>query len=41
LITRDDLVKNDIHTIAELGTKFPSFRVSDAATAPWIGKAGD
>jgi simple sugar transport system substrate-binding protein len=29
-------VKNDIHTIAELGVKFPAFRVSDAATAAWI-----
>lgn len=36
LVTRDDLVKNDIHTIAELGVKFPAFRVSDAATAAWI-----
>lgn len=40
LITRDDLVKNDIHTIAELGARFPAFRTSDAATAAWIGKAG-
>jgi simple sugar transport system substrate-binding protein len=36
LITRDDLVKNNIRTIAELGAKFPAFRSSDAATAPWI-----
>lgn len=36
LITRDDLVKNDIHTMAELGAKFPAFRTSDAATAAWI-----
>ncbi|MCA7979713.1 substrate-binding domain-containing protein [Burkholderia cepacia] len=36
LITRDDLVKNDIHTIAELGAKFPAFRASEAATASWI-----
>ncbi|MDF3084048.1 substrate-binding domain-containing protein [Burkholderia sola] len=36
LITRDDLVKNDIHTVAELGAKFPAFRASDAATAAWI-----
>ena len=36
LITRDDLVKNDIHTIAELGAKFPAFRTSDAAQAAWI-----
>jgi simple sugar transport system substrate-binding protein len=31
LITRDDLVKNDIKTIADLGAKFPAFRSSDAA----------
>ncbi|WP_247873503.1 substrate-binding domain-containing protein [Burkholderia sp. LS-044] len=36
LITRDDLVKNDIHTIAELGAKFPAFRASEAVTASWI-----
>nr|WP_321939150.1 substrate-binding domain-containing protein [Burkholderia cepacia] len=36
LITRDDLVKNDIHTIAELSAKFPAFRASDAVTASWI-----
>lgn len=36
LITRDDLVKNDIHTIADLGRKFDAFRRSDAATAKWI-----
>jgi simple sugar transport system substrate-binding protein len=36
LITRDDLVKNDIKTVAELGTKFPAFRSSDAASAAWI-----
>ncbi|MCA8216406.1 substrate-binding domain-containing protein [Burkholderia cepacia] len=36
LITRDDLVKNDVHTIAELGAKFPAFRASDAVTASWI-----
>ncbi|RDK03840.1 substrate-binding domain-containing protein [Paraburkholderia lacunae] len=36
LITRDDLVNNNIRTIAELGAKFPAFRASDAATAPWI-----
>lgn len=36
LITRDDLVKNDIRTIADLGAKFPAFRTSDAATAAWI-----
>ncbi|RQT92125.1 substrate-binding domain-containing protein [Burkholderia cepacia] len=36
LITRDDLVKNDIRTIAELGAKFPAFRASEAVTASWI-----
>ncbi|WP_133646127.1 substrate-binding domain-containing protein [Paraburkholderia flava] len=36
LITHDDLVKNDIHTVAELGAKFPAFRDSDAAKASWI-----
>jgi simple sugar transport system substrate-binding protein len=36
LITRDDLVKNDIKTVAELGAKFPAFRTSDAANAAWI-----
>jgi len=36
LVTRDDLVKNDIHTIAELGAKIPAFRASDVATAAWI-----
>ncbi|KVL05304.1 sugar ABC transporter substrate-binding protein [Burkholderia cepacia] len=36
LITRDDLVKNDIRTIAELSAKFPAFRASEAVTAPWI-----
>ncbi|MFM0593613.1 substrate-binding domain-containing protein [Paraburkholderia dilworthii] len=39
LITRDDLVKNNIRTIAELGEKFPAFRSSDAATAGWIPPA--
>ncbi|RXV65259.1 sugar ABC transporter substrate-binding protein [Burkholderia stabilis] len=39
LITRDDLVKNDIRTVAELGAKFPAFRTSDAASAAWIPKA--
>ncbi|MFM0032058.1 substrate-binding domain-containing protein [Paraburkholderia madseniana] len=39
LITRDDLVKNNIRTIAELGDKFPAFRSSDAATAAWIPAA--
>jgi len=36
LVTRDDLVKNNISTIEELQAKFPAFRKSDAATAPWI-----
>ncbi|WP_323121412.1 substrate-binding domain-containing protein [Burkholderia alba] len=36
LITRDDLVRNDIRTVAELGAKFPAFRASDAARASWI-----
>lgn len=39
LITRDDLLKNNIRTIAELGQKFPAFRASDAATAAWIPAA--
>ncbi|MGF6985474.1 glyoxylate carboligase [Paraburkholderia atlantica] len=39
LITRDDLVRNDIKTIADLGAKFPAFRSSDAATAAWIPAA--
>lgn len=39
LITRDDLVKNNIRTIAELGEKFPAFRSSDAVTAAWIPAA--
>jgi simple sugar transport system substrate-binding protein len=39
LITRDDLVKNDIKTVAELGAKFPAFRASDAASAAWIPAA--
>lgn len=40
LITRDDLVKNDIRTMAELGEKFPAFRASGAATAAWIPADG-
>jgi simple sugar transport system substrate-binding protein len=39
LITRDDLVKNDIKTVAELGARFPAFRSSDAASAAWIPAA--
>lgn len=36
LVTRADLEKNDIKTIEDLQNKFPAFRKSDAATAPWI-----
>ncbi|MCB8877021.1 substrate-binding domain-containing protein [Acidisoma silvae] len=36
LITRDELLKNDIKTIQELAEKDPDFRQSDAATAAWI-----
>jgi len=36
LITRDDLLKNEIKTMADLGRKFPAFRASDAAQASWI-----
>lgn len=36
LVTRDDLLQNKITTIEELQQKFPAFRKSDAATAPWI-----
>lgn len=36
LVTRDDLVGNNIGTIEELQEKFPAFRKSDAATANWI-----
>jgi len=36
LITRDDLIKNDIKTIADLEAKFPAFGRSDVATAPWL-----
>ncbi|MDG3576717.1 substrate-binding domain-containing protein [Rhizobium sp. YJ-22] len=36
LITRDDLVNNNIGTIEELQQKFPAFLKSDAATAGWI-----
>ncbi|RKP55770.1 substrate-binding domain-containing protein [Pararobbsia silviterrae] len=39
LITRDDLVKNDIHTVSELGAKFQAFRKSDAAQVAWIPDA--
>jgi simple sugar transport system substrate-binding protein len=36
LVTRDDLISNDINTIEELQEKFPAFLESDAATADWI-----
>jgi simple sugar transport system substrate-binding protein len=36
LVTRDDLVRNDIATIEDLQRKFPAFLKSDAATAAWI-----
>lgn len=36
LVTRGDLVSNDIKTIEDLQAKFPAFLKSDAATASWI-----
>lgn len=36
LVTRDDLVSNDIKTIEDLQAKFPAFLKSDAASAEWI-----
>ena len=36
LITRNDLVSNDIKSIDDLGRKFPAFRASNAAQARWI-----
>lgn len=39
LITRNDLVENEISTIEELQQKFPAFQKSDAATADWIPSA--
>jgi simple sugar transport system substrate-binding protein len=36
LITRNDLEKNNIHTIAELGSKFKAFQRADVARASWI-----
>ncbi|WP_409977554.1 hypothetical protein [Bradyrhizobium sp. SZCCHNR3117] len=36
LVTRAELVANDIKTIKELAAKIPAFRASEAATAPWI-----
>jgi len=38
LVTRDDLIKNDIKTFEDLGKKFPLFLESDAAQASWIPK---
>ncbi|WDD91769.1 substrate-binding domain-containing protein [Burkholderia sp. FERM BP-3421] len=39
LITRDDLIRHDIRTVAELGARFPAFRASAAARARWIPDA--
>lgn len=39
LVTRDDLIDNDIGTIEDLQEKFPAFLESDAATADWIPAA--
>lgn len=39
LVTRDDLVSNDIRTIEDLQEKFPAFLESDAARADWIPAA--
>lgn len=39
LVTREDLLKNDIKTIEELTAKFPAFSASKAATASWIPQA--
>jgi simple sugar transport system substrate-binding protein len=36
LVTRAELVDNNIRTIEDLAAKIPTFRTSDAATAPWI-----
>ncbi|ABQ34734.1 substrate-binding domain-containing protein [Bradyrhizobium sp. BTAi1] len=36
LVTRAELVENNIKTIEDLAAKIPAFRTSDAATAPWI-----
>jgi simple sugar transport system substrate-binding protein len=36
LITRDELIRDNITTIQELAAKNPAFRESDAALAPWI-----
>jgi simple sugar transport system substrate-binding protein len=39
LVTKQDLVDNDIKTIEELQDKFPAFKDSDAAKADWIPTA--
>jgi simple sugar transport system substrate-binding protein len=39
LVTREDLLKNDIKTIEELTAKFPAFNASSAAVASWIPPA--
>jgi simple sugar transport system substrate-binding protein len=36
LITRSELLRDNIKTIGELAAKDPGFRASDAARAPWI-----
>jgi simple sugar transport system substrate-binding protein len=41
LITRDDLVKNNIRTIAELGSKFKDFKSADVARASWIPEGSE
>ena len=39
LVTKKDLVDNNIKTIEELQDKFPAFKDSDAAKADWIPTA--
>jgi len=39
LVTKKDLLDNDIKTIEELQAKFPAFKDSDAAKADWIPAA--
>jgi simple sugar transport system substrate-binding protein len=36
LVTRDELIKNDIKTVQDLAAKVPAFNASDAALASWI-----
>jgi simple sugar transport system substrate-binding protein len=36
LVTREDLLKNDIKTVQDLNVKFPAFRNSDVAKPAWI-----